>query len=262
MSAGVEESGKLAEADAQVYRGFRRALGDKIASKGKEIRDLVATQCAVDDYEARRVPLAVTAPDLAQAKIRLSLAWASDDPQQTAASERFPDAKPFDAASYLRPVFDRFRVEYGETQEAYESLLRVVLDEQAKAMESNSALEKAKADCAEARAQMEELAERAKLQGGRLKEIDTALRGWAAEAKIETADADSTEDVLAKLRSGKPSKRETTGYCDAILRTIARKCDVADVDALSSDELVRQISDTLDVRLIPKGMRLRKVGSR
>ena len=68
--------------------------------------------------------------------------------------------------------------------------------------------------------------------------------------------------MIAKMRAEQTTMPATSGYCDAILCSIARKCDVEDASTLAREELVQRITDTLDARLIPKGMRIRKVGSR
>lgn len=248
--------------DAWVYRGFKLALGDRITGRCKEIADIVATQNVMDDYEAKGVPLADVAPELAHTKKRFSLTWDPDDPQQAAASAAFPDAKPFDADRYLRLICGRFDITFDKSEEAYKGLLQAVLDEQAEAEESRTALESANRARMDADEKLAKAAETAKGLEGRLGGIDAALRRWASETEVDPSDADTTETLIDRLRAKRPAAPESSGYCDAILRTIARKCDIENAGSLSGEELVKQITDALDNRLIPKGMRIRKVGSR
>lgn len=254
----------MIEADeTKVYRAFARAFGDRIREESAEISDLARAERVVSDFEEKGCALSDSAADLAMMKERFALAWDMGDPAQAAASAEFPDEERFDAERCLRLICARFDIDYEHKEEVYASLLQAILDEQGAAQKVRGEIDRLKAECASAEAKASAAKAREQRAKALLESATAQIGGYAGDAlKIQLAGDESAEEIVAKMRAAQTAMPATSGYCDAILRTIARKCDVENAGALTREELVQQITDTLDTRLIPKGMRLRKVGTR
>lgn len=94
------------------------------------------------------------------------------------------------------------------------------------------------------------------------KDMESArLEAAAAQEKAERMQRLMEASEKQRIAAEKASQRHVqTGYESAVLRSIARKCDIDHPDTLDQDELVQQICDVLDSRLVPKGMRLVRKG--
>lgn len=249
--------------ETAVYRAFASALVNEIEDRGDEISDLAQALRTVNGLQEVGCHMPDARPQLATMKERFSLTWDAKDPLQAAASEAFPDKKSFDAERYLRLACTRFGIDYEEKEEVYASLLQAILDEQAEAQEAREARERLEADKADAEDRARKADERAKELEALLERANAEVREYASSTlKVQLSGDEGVESVIAKMRAEQTTMPATSGYCDAILRSIARKCDVEDASTLAREELVQRITDTLDARLIPKGMRIRKVGSR
>lgn len=250
-------------AEDKVYQAFYHALAEKTSAGIDGVREVEEARRMVADYLAEGLPLAKTSQSLAEIKERLSLTWDRTDPCQEAAGKLFPDAKAADPARYLSLICKRFGIAFENDEETYEALLQAVLDERAEAQENREAIDRYRKELDAAEAEKADADDRARKLETHIESIDAMLRECAAsDLKIAVSDMDRAEDVISKIRGARSLAPMASGYSDAILRTIARKCDVENVNALTREELVQRITDVLDTRLIPKGMRLRKVSSR
>lgn len=98
-------------------------------------------------------------------------------------------------------------------------------------------------------------------QSARIVAIESALVDFASDAyQMQIMPNESAEQIIQRMRDAKKDAeaRDTTGYGLAVLRSIARKCEIENPNALSQEELVQQICDVVDTRLIPKGMRIER----
>lgn len=249
------------ETEALIYRAFAQALIDRIAAEGDEIKSIAAALEELHNLEGIPLPKATAALEALKKECRIS--WDPDDPQQAAAREAFPDEKALDAERYLQLACAHFDIVFDRSEGSCTALLQAIADGQVAVQEDRQTVEKLKAERVEEAALRNIAEERAKELEAQLGRTTAMLRDYAGNIlKIGVSDDDMVDDVLSKMRAAQTAVPATSGYCDAILRSIARKCDVENVTELTREELVQQITDVLDARLIPKGMRLRKVRSR
>ena len=141
-----------------------------------------------------------------------------------------------------------------EAEEAKREMAEAARDLQAKAREID-ALQEAHSKTSEALAARAEASEEA--YGHALE----SMRELAREAGAADTDSGDIDELAGTIKGAIADKRNAgfgkDPYLEAIVRTLARKCDVDDSSTV--DEMVDGICDALDTRLIPKGMRIRKI---